>query len=73
MKILNLILEVSNLLDMMYESHDDRGLPPVERRAQKYFMIVGGRQHPIIAVIAEFVWRQLTSSSGGRHKDSLLG
>ena len=53
MEISYLILEVSNLLDMTL--HDQRGPPPVERRAQRDLMMVGGRQHPIVAVVAEFI------------------
>ena len=68
MKNLDLILEVSNPLDMTYESRDERGLLPAERRTQR-----GGGNNPIVAVIAEIVWRQPTSPSGGRHKDSTVG
>ena len=53
-------------------SRDERGPPHAERGAQ---IPHDGRReaHPIVAVAAEFVWRQPNSASGGRHKDSLLG
>ena len=46
MEIFDLILEMSNLLDMKYGSRDDRELPPAERRARRDLMMVGERQHP---------------------------
>ena len=73
MQIFYLSLEVSKLLHITYESRDERGLPPAERREQIGLMMVGGRQHPIVPVVAEFTWRQRTFPSGDRHKNSLLG
>ena len=61
MEIFYLILEVGNPLDMTWESRDVKEPPPEERRAQRDIMMVGGReQHPIVAIVAEFVWRQPT-------------
>ena len=66
-------LEVNNLLDMTYESCDERGPAPAERKVHRDLMIVWGSQHPIVTVLAEFVWKQPTPLFGGRHKDSLSG
>ena len=59
---------------MTYESSDEIPVA-AERRAQRDLRMVGGRGHnnPTVAVVAEVVWRQPTSPSDGKHKDSLLG
>ena len=51
------IVEMSNLLDMTCGSHDERELPPAERRAQIHLMMVGRWRTLIVSTVAEFVWR----------------
>ena len=66
----DLILEVSNI--MTYESCDEKGPPPAERRTERNVMIEKGREakshcgsHSGICMEAPL--------SGGRYMDSLFG
>ena len=72
MENFDLILEVGNV--MMYESRDEKNLPPPCREKDiKKPHGRGARQQPNVAVVAEAVLRQQTSHSGDRYRDSLLG
>ena len=71
MENFDLILEVINF--MTYESCDEKKICPLQREGHRETWWEGGRQNYIVAVRAEVVWKQPTFSSGGRHRDSLLG
>ena len=58
---------------MTYELHDEKRQPPAERRTERNMMRKEVEKNPIVAVEAEVVWRQPTSPSGGRYRNSLFG
>ena len=73
MENFDLILGMSNPLDITYELREGRGPPSAERRTQRELTREERGNNPIVAVVAEVVRRQPASLFGGRHKDSLLG
>ena len=54
MENFNLNLEVSKL--MIYETRDEKGPSPAER-TQRDIMRVDGGINPIVAIVADVVWR----------------
>ena len=58
---------------MMYESRDEKRPTPCREKEKEKRDERGGRENPNVAVALEVVWRQPTSPSGRRHRDSLLG
>ena len=58
MEIFQLNLKVSHL--MTYESRDEKKTDPRREKDREKRNLGGGRQNPVVAVVAEVVWRQPT-------------